>query len=134
MYETRHNANLGFTGCNDARAVRANQAAILVFQILFHFYHILNRNAFGDADNHFNAGFSSFHDGIGSKGGRYKNEGDIGSGFLNRFRNRIKNWPIEVGLSAFSRCDPSYHIGTVFNHLSCMKSAFGAGKALHNNF
>jgi hypothetical protein len=69
-----------------------------------------------------------------AKAGGTKMRETSGSGFLYSFRNRVKNRPVEVGLSAFSRCDPTNDIGSVFNHLSCMKSAFGAGKALHNNF
>jgi hypothetical protein len=48
----------------------------------FDLHHILNRDAFGDADYECNAGVGSFQDSISSKSRWYENDGNISPGLF----------------------------------------------------
>lgn len=89
--EAGHDAHFGFFGRNNSGAVEAYEGRIFAFKIFFYFDHIGNRDSFSDGNDDFDAGIGSFHDGIGGKSGRYKDDGNICAGGFNGIFNCIEN-------------------------------------------
>src|SRR5690606_30106928 len=89
--------------------------------------------SFGNSDDHLDSCFSGLHDGIGSKSGGNKNNGDISACFLNSLLYRIKYRPSQMFGAAFARGHTTDNIGSVFNHLTCVKCSLRSGESLHDN-
>ena len=101
-------------------------------QKLFDFDHIAGWNALGYGNNYFDPGIGRFHDSVRSKGRRNENYRYIRISGLNCFLYGIENWPVEMCLATFSRCNTTHNIGSVLDHLAGMKSTFRSGKSLNN--
>ena len=76
----RHDADLAFARRDDARTVGADEARLLAFQIAPRGHHVPRGNALGDADDERDAGVGGFHDGVGGKRRRHKDDGRVGAG------------------------------------------------------
>ncbi len=103
-------------------------------QIFFHFHHILYRNTFSDTNYQLNTCIGSFHNCIGCKSRRNKNDTYISACFFYSISNSIKNGSVKMSIAPFARRYTTNYICSVFNHLSSMKSTFGTGKTLYNYF
>ena len=61
---TRHDADLALAGGNHTRAVGTDQAHVGGVQVCLDRQHVQRRNAFGDADDQFDAGVHGFQNGV----------------------------------------------------------------------
>jgi hypothetical protein len=132
--KTGHDTYFAFFGCDNSRAVGAYQPCLRGLQVIFHFYHILHRNPLGNANHQSNTCIGGFHDGIGSKCRRHKDDTHIGARCFNRIGHSIKNRFIQVGAATFARGNAANQFCAVFDHLRGMKSTFGTRKTLYNYF
>jgi len=92
--------------------------------------HVLNRNPFADGNNQFNTGLRSFEYGIGCIGSRHENDGCIGAGGFHGILDRVKNRYSVNGFAFFTRRNTCNHIGSVFDHTTCVKLTIPTGYAL----
>ena len=132
--EAWHDAHFGLACRDDAWAVGADQRAIPLVDVRFHFHHIRDGNAFSDGDDDLDASVRRFHQGVCRKCGWHKYNADVRTGFRHSVGNGIEYRAIQVGLTAFSRSHTTNHIGAIFYHLAGMEGAFASGEALHNDF
>ena len=126
----RHDADLAFTGGDDARAVGADQAGLLALHVLFDFDHVQDRDAFGDAADQLDPGVDGFHDGVGGKGGRDVDDGCRGAGLFYGFFDGVKDREAVDGAAAFAGGDTADHPGAVLPGALGVEQAGGAGDAL----
>ena len=93
-------------------------------------HHVLHGNAFGDADDHLDACFGGFHDGIRSERRRNEDDADIGLGGLHGIAHGFEHGTVQVLLSAFAGGYAAHHVGAVLDHLGGVEGAFATGEAL----
>src|SRR5690606_34810728 len=111
--EAGHDADLAFLGGDHTGAVGSDQRAIAAVEVFAGDHHVPDRNAFGDAHDHLDAGLGGFHDRIGGERWWNEDDADIGSGDLHRFAHRFEHRAIEVLLATFAGSYAAHHIGAV---------------------
>ena len=132
MNVARHDADLAFARRNDARTVRPDQPRFPSLEEVARANHVESRNAFGDADDQFDAGVRRFHDRVGGERRRNEDHGRVGSGLAARFFNGVEDVDAFVLDAAFSRGDSANNVGAVLDGLKRMKRTFAAGDALND--
>ena len=89
-----------------------------------HFEHVVDRDAFGDADDEFDAGVGSFEDRVRGERRRHEDDADVRAGFFARFADAVENRETLDGLAALAGRDAA-------DDVSCRTRACGwRGKAL----
>ena len=126
----RHDADLAFTGGDDARAVGTDETAVAAVEGAFHPHHVENGNAFGDADDQRHAGVDRLEDRIRGEGRRNVDDRSVGLGFLHRLGDGIEHRQAEMRLPALAGCDAADHGSAVIDRLFGMEGALRAGEAL----
>src|SRR5690625_4478176 len=126
----RHDTDFRLTRLDDARAVRTDQARTFLLDEGVNLCHIADRDDLRYTDNHFDAGFGLFHDGIRGKRRRHKDDRGIGSFLLHGLTNGVEHRPVEVSLTALAGRYAAHQFRTVFDHLTGVERPFRAGKAL----
>ena len=126
----RHDADLAFTGGDDARAVGTDETAVAAVEGAFHPHHVENGNALGDADDQRHAGVYRLEDRIRGKGRRDVNDRRVGLGLTHRLGNRIEHRQAEMRLPALAWGDTTDHGSAVIDRLFGMEGALRAGEAL----
>jgi len=86
-----HDADLALAGGDYARAVGADQSGILTLHVLLHLDHVQDRDPFGDAADHADAGVHRLHDGVGGEWGRDEDDRGVGAGIPNCFPHRVED-------------------------------------------
>ena len=128
-----HDTHFAFTCGDDTGTVRADEAGVLALQVVFHFHHVLDGNAFGDTNHQGNSCVCGFHHCIGSESRGNEDDADVCAGLLNGISYGIKNGLFQVEGTAFTGGYTTNQVGTIFNHLGGVEGAFRAGKSLNNN-
>ena len=131
MNMARHDSDFAFAGRDDSGAIGSDQPRSLSFEEGACPDHVECRNAFGDANDQFDAGGGRFHDRIGRIWRRYENDGGVGSRLAPRFFNRIEDIEAFMCDAAFGRRDSPHHVRPVLHGLNRVKRAFKTGDALN---
>jgi hypothetical protein len=87
-------------------------------------------NAFGDADDHLDAGIRRFEDGIGRERRRHVDHRGVGAGFAHGIVHGVEHRQADVRAAALARGHAADQFGAVFEHLLGMEGALLAGEAL----
>jgi hypothetical protein len=126
-------ADLGFPGRNEARAVRADQARRgPILEKRHRAHHVQRRNTFRDADDEREAGVGGFHHGVGRELRRDENDRHVGAGLLDGVLHGVEHRPALVRGAAFAGRDAAHDGGSIRRRLLGVKRPFAAGQALHN--
>eukprot|EP00053_Salpingoeca_punica_P004421 m.49049 g.49049 ORF g.49049 m.49049 type:complete len:346 (-) comp12788_c0_seq1:3-1040(-) len=128
---TRHDADLALARLDDARAVGANQARlVLAHKGVLHTDHVLLRDALRDADGERDLSLNRLHD--GGSGVRRRHIDDRGrrAGGLLGLRHRGKDRQAEVGLARLAGGDAADHVRAVVDGLLGVEGALLARQAL----
>src|SRR5262245_21776679 len=133
MDETGHNADLRFIHCDNAWAVRPNQTDIFTMERAFHLNHVVDRNAFGNADDQLHTGIGCFQDRIGAKGRRYEDERSVALGLLHRIPHRIEDRNTLDFLPRLTRRHASHNLRPISYALSSMERTLLARNPLHHH-
>ncbi len=127
-----HDADLALAGSDDAGAVGSDQARRGVrLQIFPGLDHVVDGDAFGDADDQGESGVGSFHDGVGGEGRRHEDDGGVRAGGFDAFGDGVEYRTIEVLLATFAGSDSAHYIGAVGDGLLGVEGSFLAGESLH---
>ena len=127
-----HDADLGFAGRDDAGAVGADEARLRVLELRPDLHHVVDRDAFGDADDQRQAGVFGFEDGVGGERRRHEDDGGVGAGLLYRLGDGVEDRPALVGGAAFAGRDAADDFGAVFGAALRVEGSFFAGDSLHD--
>src|SRR6476660_3991366 len=134
---TRHDAEHGLAGADDAGAVRAHQHRALLFgiavEVALHSHHVLRRDAVGDRADQLYAGVGGFHDGVGAEGRRHEGDAGGGSGRLHRFLHGVEHRQALMLGAAFARGNAANHVGAVLHHFLGVEGSFVARHALDDD-
>src|SRR5262245_62096351 len=130
MDEARHDADLAFARRDDAGAVRADEPALASRERRLHAHHVVDRDAFGDADDEANAGVRGLEDRVGGVRGRHVDHADVGFRRLDGVVHGVEHRPVEVPGPAAARRDAADEVRAVGDRLLGMESALLAGEAL----
>jgi len=133
MYESRHYPDLRLSRSDHPRAIRSDQPRVIVPHQLLNPYHIRNRDSLGDGHDKPDPGFSSLDDGVRCKSRRDKDHRSVCPGSFYRLPDGIENGKVQMSLPAFPGSNASYHLRSVFNHLTRMKGPFTAGESLDDH-
>ena len=128
-----HDADLALLGCDDARAVRADEAnAGLGLERFLDAHHVHDRDALGDAHDEFHARVGGFEDAVGGPGRRHEDHGGVAAGLLPRLGHRVEDGdrPVE-GLAAPARGDAGDDVGAIVAAAARVERARLTGDALH---
>src|SRR5210317_163381 len=128
--EARHDTDLALFRRDDARAVRANQPAVIILQRRLDLDHVVDRNTFGNANNQTDSAISSFEDRIGCKRRWHVNHADIRACGGNCVTHRVVHRHAEVLLAATSRRYASDDLGAVLDALFSMEGPLVTRDAL----
>src|SRR5437016_4362857 len=119
-----HDSDFAFAGRDDSGAIGSDQPRSLSFEKGACPDHVECWNAFGDANDQFDAGGGRFHDRVGRIWRRYENDRCIGSRLAPRFFNSIEDIEAFVFDAAFARRDSPHHVRPVLHGLNRVKPAF----------
>ena len=133
-YKAGHNTHFGLVGGNHAGAVGANQANSALFNVGLGLHHVRNRNALGDAHDDLDSGVRSFHDSVGGKCGRNKNDRNVCTRSRNCIAHGIEYGAVEVGLATFAWRNSAHHVRAVGDHLLGMEASLFTSETLDDNF
>src|SRR5438552_13852544 len=125
-----HDADFAFPRGDDARAVRTDETRFLEIDDGGDTHHVKGGNAFGDADDEGNFGVVGLEDGIGSVGRRNENDRGVCAGGFGGLGDSVEDWAFKMLGATFAGRDTADNVGTVFDYLLRMKSAFAAGETL----
>ena len=103
--EARHDADLAFIGRDDARAVGADQARGRAGQGRLDADHVVDRNAFGNADHQLDARIGGLEDGIGRSNSRHINHAGGGAGLTHGVARSVEHRQIQVSGTTAARLD-----------------------------
>ena len=91
---------------DDARAVWPDEAGLGAAHGLLHFHHVVDRDAFGDADDQIQTGIDAFEDRVGGKWRRNENRRNGGARFLHGLIHGVEDRHIvSEDLTAFAGRD-----------------------------
>ena len=93
--------------------------------------HVECGNAFGDADDQFDAGIGRFHDGVGRKRRRNENDGRVGAGLAARFVDGVEDIDAFVFGAAFAGRDAADNLACRTSRPEGVKRSFFAGESLN---
>src|SRR5690349_7450417 len=110
-----HDADLALAGRDDARAVGPDQARAPVLQELPRAFHVEGGNALRDAHDKLNLGIGGFHDGVGGKRRRHKDDRSVGPSRIYRLLHCIEHRPAFVRASALARRHSANDLGAVLS-------------------
>src|SRR4030095_7545818 len=126
----RHDADLALVGCDDARAVRPDQAGRLPLEPALDAHHVEDGHPLGDAHHERDARVGRFEDGVGRARGRNVDDRRVGArggdGLCHGVEDRDA---LEVGPTA-ARRHAGDHLGTVLAAEARVELPGGAGDAL----
>src|SRR5665213_3856779 len=126
-----HDADLALAGSDDAGTVGSNQARARVrLQIFPGLDHVVDGDAFGDADDQGESGVGGFHDSVGCVGRRHEDDGRVGAGGFHALGDGVEYRAVEMFLAAFSRRNAAYYASTIADGLLRMEGAFFTGESL----
>src|SRR5439155_12169521 len=122
---------LAVAGSHETGTVRAEQPRRLSLHGALDFDHVIDGNAFGDADDQIQAGINTLEDGVSSEGRRDKNRGSGRAGLLDRLGDSVENrhYVLEP-LAAFAWGNAGDYFGAVRETQLSVPGAEGAGDAL----
>ena len=124
-----------FAGSDDSGTVRPDQPGLLALHGALDFHHVVDGNAFGDADHQIQSGIDGFQNGVGRKRRRNKNGGSSGAGLFRWLRRRYRRWePCFRKLAAFAGRDAGDDLRAVSEAKLGVPGAEAAGNALDKNF
>ena len=122
---------------DDARAIGADQTRCPALQGLLDFHHVVDGDAFGDANDQGQPGIGRFENGVGGEGRRDEDGGDRRAGFARSGVDRVKDRHFFAGmfkgLAPFARSDAGDHLCAVIKGELCVPRAKTAGDALHED-
>ena len=133
MNPSRHDSNFAFPRRDNSGTIRPNEPRAAGLQELPRAHHVEHRNALGDADHQLDFRGSGFHDGVGRKRRGHKNYGSVSSGFVHCLLNTIEDRPAFVRGAAFTGCDPTDDLRSVFRASFGVECTFTPGDPLHND-
>ena len=103
MDEARHDADLAFVGRDDARAVGSDQACARTGQRRFDADHVVDRNAFGDADHQLDARIGGLEYGVGRSDSRHIDHAGGGAGLTHGIARGVEHRQVQVGGATAAR-------------------------------
>ena len=125
-----HDPDFALAGRNDARAVWPDKSRRLAREELLHAHHVEGGDAFGDANYKREAGVRGLHDGVGGKGRRNENDGNVRAGLLPRLADGVEHRHSRRRSPALARRHPRDYLRAVFNRLLGVEAALTARDAL----
>ena len=129
---------LAFARRDHARAIRADQPGFPAPQGLFDLHHVIDRDAFRDADDQVQPGVGRFQNGVGGEGRRDENGGDRCAGLAGGVADGVKDGNFFAGvledLAAFAGGDAGDDPGAVIEGKLGVPGAKTAGDALDEDF
>src|SRR5690349_19786418 len=131
--ESRHDADLGFLDRDHTRAVRADQPNVAAAQRALDLDHVVDRNAFGDADDQLDAGIGSFKNRVGAKRWRHEDQGGVAFSLFDGIGHRIEDGDAFHFLAGLSRSDARDDLRSIGLALGRMEGAFLARNPLHHH-
>src|SRR5690348_2576350 len=130
-----HDADLALAGGDDAGAIGTDQHAVgMILQHVLDAQHVEHRNAFGDRDDHLDAGGRGFQDRVGRKRRRHEDHRRVGAGFVDRIAHGVEHRQADVFGAALAGRDAADQLGAVVQRLLRMEGALLAGEALADDF
>ena len=129
-----HDADLAGVGRNHTGAVRTHEAGGRPFKCAFHLHHVQNRDAFGDADDHFHFGVNRLEDRICGKRGRHIDDGGVGFGGVFGLVHGVEHRQVQMRHAAFAGRDAAHHLGAIGDRLFGVERALASGEALADHF
>ena len=88
---------------------------------MLNLHHVESWDSFGNADNQFNLGFNSFHNGSGSEGRGDVHNRCFAVSVLFGLSDVLEHWESQVHLSSLLGVDSSNHVGSIGNGLLSVK-------------
>src|SRR3954468_19519493 len=129
----RHDADLAFAGGHHAGTIRPDQARLRARQRTLHLHHVLDRNAFCDADDQLDLRLDRLGNRIGRAGRRHVDHAGVAAGLGLGLADGVEHRKIEMGGAAFAGRSAADHLGAVGDRLLGMEGAVLAGEALADN-
>src|SRR2546426_5536730 len=133
MNEARHDANLRFIDSDHAGAVWSDQADIFATERALDLDHVVDWNAFGDANDQLDAGIGSFQDRIGTKRRGHKDQRGVTLGLLHSITHRIENRNTLDLLPRLARRHTRDNLRPISLALRSMERAFLTSNPLHHH-
>mmetsp|Transcript_11109 Transcript_11109/g.26212 ORF Transcript_11109/g.26212 Transcript_11109/m.26212 type:complete len:306 (+) Transcript_11109:112-1029(+) len=131
---TRHNAHLALTRLDDARAVRTNQARlVLAHQCMLDLHHVLLRDALGDAHDQRDLSLQGLEHRGGRGGGRHVNHRGVGTCLLLCLHAVGEDGQIHVLLTTLLLVHTAHHVGSILDGLFGVEGALPSGHPLAND-
>src|SRR5438309_7303766 len=126
--------DLRLAGRDEAGAVGAKQARLrITAEKIFDPDHLLDRDAFRDADDEGDACRGGLHDRVGRERRRDEDARSVGACRLDRVRHRVEHRDAEMGRPSLARADAADDLRAQGLHLFGMKRAFAAGDPLDDH-
>jgi hypothetical protein len=125
---------LALTRCDDSGAIGADQARLFALHRPFNLYHVIDRNAFGDANHQIKAGVRAFKNRIRSERRRHEDGRSGCTRLFHGFGHCIENWNfVFESLAAFARRDTGDDLSAVAETELSVPGAERTGDALNKN-
>src|SRR6185312_13475930 len=127
-----HDSDFGFAGRNNAGAVGSDEARAGVLQHAPHLHHVIDRNAFRDADDERQLGRVRFQNRVRRERRRNEDHGGVGARFLHGVFDRVEDRPAFMCGSTLARRHSANNLGAVLGAALGVEGAFFARDALHD--
>ena len=132
MDVARHDADLALAWLDDAGAVRADQARLVLRpHDRLDLDHVEGGDAFGDANNEVHLGFDRLKDCVSSEGRGDVDDRSISIGCLFRIRNGAVDREAQVLRAGLTLVDSTNNLGAVSESLLSVESSLKRHKDLH---
>src|SRR3954453_13746459 len=144
MDVSRHDADLRLARRDDAGAVRSDEtrrrlarrgvARVRLLQVVVRLDHVVDRNAFRDADDQLHPGVRGFHHRVGRERRRHEDERAIRARFFARLAHAVEDRKAFVRRAALARRHAADDLRAVVAALNRVKGSFTSGDALNDDF
>jgi hypothetical protein len=126
-----HDADFGSAWGDDAWAIGADEDALGVRHGVFDAHHVIDGDAFGDADDEFDACVGGFEDAVGGEGRGDKDHGGVAAGGFAGLVDGVEDGDgVVEELAAFAWGDACDDVGAVVAAPAGVEGAGVAGDAL----
>ena len=133
MDEARHDPDLGFINRDDAGTVWSDQANIATIERALDLDHVIDRDAFGNADDQLHAGIGGFQNRIGAERRWHKDQRGVALSLFDRVTNSIEDWNAFYFLPSLARRLARDDLRSLSLALSRMERAFLPRNPLHHH-